>query len=366
MNRTVRVVVVDDSAFIRKALVRMIAKDPEIEVIAEGRDGAEGAQLVEKLRPDVVTLDVEMPRMNGLEALKAIMRTAPTPVIMVSSLTSEGARITLEALDLGAVDFVAKNIDQGAVQIAKLQAELIGKIKAASVARIRGAAAAAPAARAVGDSTVGSSPTPAPAFARPSTAAAAARKVALVAIGSSTGGPQALQRVLAALPATLPVGVVVVQHMPATFLEPFAKRLDGLTAIKVELAVDGALVEPGKALVAPGGAHCKILRRATGEPRVALDPNPADTLHRPSVDELMLSAAKAFPGAALGVILTGMGSDGTLGMQAIKRGGGATLAQDAETCVVYGMPKSAFEAGAVDKQLGLDAIAAEIVARARA
>ncbi|MCA9772788.1 MAG: chemotaxis response regulator protein-glutamate methylesterase [Myxococcales bacterium] len=363
MESRIRVLVVDDSAFMRKAICRMLGKDRAIEVVGEGRDGAEAVELVAKLRPDVVTMDVEMPKMKGLEALRAIMAVSPTPVIMVSSLTNEGARVTLDALDAGAIDFVAKNIEGGAAEIAKIQSTLVGKIKTAAMARVGGAWEDEPALAlhaVAGSSTstrIGPRPVEGPA------ARSVGQRPSVVVIGSSTGGPKALQEVLVTLPKDLPVAIVAVQHMPTNFLPHFAERLNGLCAVNVRLAEDGDRLAAGTVLIAPGDMHCRVVRDSGGAAVIHLDPQPAEALHRPSVDELMLSAAKACPGEVLGVILTGMGADGTKGMVAIKKSGGTTLGQDAATSVVYGMPRSAYEAGAVDEQVPIHRMAAMIVER---
>jgi two-component system chemotaxis response regulator CheB len=349
MNKT-RVLVVDDSAFMRRTLPGLLADDPSIVVVGTAADGEEGVRLVKELRPDVVTMDVLMPVMDGLTALKHIMAEAPTPVVMVSSVTSEGAQATLEALSLGAVDFVTKPSGPVSLDIAVMQRELLRKIKLAAgvdVTRQRFA-----------DLLKGmkvdrlSRPTaPAP--------RAGARDKRLVAIGCSTGGPAALQVLLPNLPGDLGASVLIVQHIAAGFTRPLAARLDGLSAITVCEAEDDMPVTPGVALISPADVHMTVARRG-GVLRVRLGEEPAGTAHRPSVDVLFRSIAACCAAEACGVILTGMGDDGALGMRDMHDNGAWTLAQDEASSVIYGMPRRALELGGVSLSLALEDMAAEI------
>jgi two-component system chemotaxis response regulator CheB len=341
----VNVLIVDDSAFMRNALTSMLASDPEIRVIATARDGVEAVDKVVQHRPDVVTMDVEMPRMDGLEALRVIMDKHPVPVIMVSSLTTEGAKETLQALELGAVDFIPKNLSELSINIVKIKQVLIEKVK--EIAK-RGAVrrrARPPSERA----------TP---LAMP-TRTTGERRIGLVVIGSSTGGPRALQDLIPMLPKEFPVPIVIAQHMPPNFTAPFAERLNQLSQITVKEAAEGDALRPGAAFIAPGGGHMKLLRK-TIDVVVSISQN-GEFIYRPSVDHLATSVADLFPGRALGVILTGMGNDGAAGLAAMKKTGCRIFAQNEETCVVFGMPKAVVEAGIADKVLPIEDMAGEII-----
>jgi two-component system chemotaxis response regulator CheB len=341
----IRVLVVDDSAFVRRGLAEILARDPAIELADTASDGLEALAKVRALRPDVVTLDVLMPRLDGLKVLAGIMRDRPTRVIMLSSLTQEGAEVTLQALDLGAADFVDKTSLTDAREAKRLGGELLAKIHA--VAAIDPRRLGPRAAAAAGDPDGG--------------AAAGPGGADLVVIGASTGGPPALQRVIPALPGDLPAGVVVVQHIPAWFTRPLAARLDKASALAVREAAEGDLVRPGVVLVAPGGSHLGFEQRGEAV-AVRLGPDPADTPHRPSVDVTMRSAAAVYGARAAGVLLTGMGTDGAWGMWAIRARGGHAIAESEETAVVYGMPRAAVELGAADEVVPLDAVAGRIAA----
>lgn len=340
----IRVLVIDDSAFVRQALSRMLGAAADIEVVGTAVDGKDGLEKVLALRPDVVTLDVKMPRMGGLEALKQIMSECPVPVLLLSSLTSEGADVTLRGLELGAMDFVDKSSVQGHMNLLSLADELQAKVRAlASVPRSRlGSAPTAPRSPAL---------LPAP----------HERAVEVVVIGTSTGGPPALQAIIPRLPEGLASAVLVVQHMPVGFTRSLAERLDARSDLSVREAVDGDPVLPGQVLIAPAGQHMKVRKRG-GQVRIWLDDEPRAALHRPSVDVLMTSVAKAYGPRVLGVVLTGMGSDGVEGLRAIKEAGGRTFAESEETCVIYGMPKAAVEAGVVGQSIPLTRMADEILA----
>jgi two-component system chemotaxis response regulator CheB len=337
----IKVLVVDDSAFMRKALSSMLEKDPGIQVVATARDGEEGLELIRRHNPDVVTLDIEMPRMDGLTALRHIMMETPRPVLMVSSLTTEGGESTLKALDLGAVDYIPKQLSKVSLDIVKIEHELLSKVKAIAGRKLRPAARARPAAK--------PEPAPKPAPTRPSGPV----KRDIVAIGVSTGGPPAVQKALAKLPANFPAGIVIAQHMPKAFTGPFAKRLDGVSKIKVREAVDGDQLKPGTALVAPGGSHL-ILEQRTSRIDVKVSSEPRDALYKPSANVLISSAADAVGRRGLGVILTGMGNDGLDGVRLLKKKGGRALAQSDATCVVYGMPKAIVDAGLADDVVDID------------
>lgn len=347
-TRLVRVLVVDDSSFMRLALTRILQSDPALEVVGCAHDGQQALDMTVQLDPDVITMDVAMPRMNGLEALRILMANAPRPVIMVSAMTQEGARMTLDALDYGAFDYIPKSLGTRALDISHIRRDLVGKVKAAASthSRTRCARLGIKAAPREERANRGES------FVTPS----------VICIGSSTGGPRALQQILPALPARLPVGIVVVQHMPPGFTRPFADRLNALCRVHVKEAEADDTVDPGTILVAPAGWHLTLYRRAHSSYAVRLTKTPADLLHVPSVDVLMLSAAEVVRERAMGVVLTGMGSDGSAGMKAIRAAGGYTIAQDEETSAVYGMPRACVEAGAVQRLLPLPAISGEIVA----
>jgi len=362
----IKVVVVDDSAFMRKAISTMLAKDPEIDVVATARDGEEGLELIRKHDPDVVTLDIEMPRMDGLTCLRHIMMEMPRPVLMVSSLTNEGAEATLKALDLGAVDFIPKQLSKVSLDIVKIEASLISKVKIVASRKLMhsrprpSAYVRTPVAPPV------SAPSSASSFAR-----AAARpapvintggtpKRDVVVIGVSTGGPPAVQKVLSALPANFPASIVIAQHMPQAFTGPFAKRLDGLCQISVKEAETGDRLKPGCAFIAPGGKHL-LLKQQVSRVDLQISTEPASALYKPSANVLIGSAADAVGRRALGVILTGMGNDGMEGIRALKQKGGRALAQSDATCVVYGMPKAIVDAGLSDEIVDIDDMAQAIM-----
>lgn len=351
-----RVLVVDDSAFMRKAISLMLESDPEIEVVGMASNGEDGIELNQKLKPDVITLDIEMPRMDGLTALRRIMNENPTPVMMISSLTTEGAEATLEALSLGAVDFIPKQLSFVALDIVKIKEELLAKIKHIAQHKPRFSKNMAGAIRAT-------APKPKPVTISTSSSGApkkVLKKFNIVAIGTSTGGPPALQAVLPLLPKNFPVPVMVVQHMPATFTKSLAERLDGISNVHVKEAEHGEKLQAGVAYIAPGGKHMLVKGRS-GNAEIALSDEPRDTLHRPAVNVMVKSVADAFGSAVLGVIMTGMGNDGLEGIRQVKKNGGMAFAQNMETCVVYGMPRAIVDDGLADKVIPIDNMAAEIV-----
>ena len=368
----ITVLVVDDSAFIRNAFSQMLRSDPEIEVVGTARDGEDAIEMTRKLNPDVLTMDIEMPRRDGLSALKVIMETMPRPVIMVSTLTSDGAEATLKAMEAGAVDFIPK-FEQGksAINLQHMQIELCSKVKA--VARSRRfrrripAPASAPAGRTApiprpSTVTPASAPVAASVPSGPVTLPRGARLVRdCVSIGVSTGGPPAVQKVLSALPADFPAFILIAQHMPGTFTGPFAKRLDGVSKINVKEAEDGERPKPGWAYVAPGGLHMSVEGRSS-MPYLAISTEPASALYKPSANVLMESSGRMFGSRVLGVMMTGMGSDGCEGAKVLKEKGGYLLAQNEASCVVYGMPKAVVDAGLADDVVELDRLAEAIVA----
>lgn len=344
----IKVVVVDDSAFMRKAISTMLAKDPEIEVVGTGRNGEEGLEIIRKTDPDVVTLDIEMPVMDGLSALRRIMMEMPRPVLMVSSLTVEGAEATLKAMELGAVDFIPKQLSKVSLDIIKIERDLVNKVKSVARSKMRPAAPRAATA-------------PAPKSTASVRPAGGKVRRDVVAIGVSTGGPPAVQKVLSQLPADFPASIVIAQHMPGAFTGPFAKRLDSVSNISVKEAETGDVLKPGHAFVAPGGMHV-VLDQKVSRVELIVTPEPADALYKPSANVLISSVADAVGRRGLSVILTGMGSDGMEGVSDLKGKGGRALAQSDSTCVVYGMPKAIVDKGLADEIVDIDDMAEAIMA----
>ncbi len=344
----IHVLVADASAFMRTALTRMIESDPDVRVVGTAQNGLEVLEKIYALDPDVITLDIEMPRLNGLDTLRRIMADSPRPVIMVSSLTQGGANTTLEALALGAFDYVPKQLSYVSLDIVKIKEDLIAKIKAAADQRRR-----RPNSRVM--------------VRVPSNGGQTLYPVtpSIIAIGISTGGPRALQLILPMLPADLPAGVVIVQHMPPGFTGPFANRLNGLCKISVREAKKGDLVERGVVLIAPAGQHLTVARRSSSQGLVQLSSQPDSTLHIPSVDVMMTSVAESFGSQAMGIIMTGMGSDGCDGMKAIASKSGVTVGQDEASCTVYGMPKSCAESGSLQTVVSLQEIPNQILRAVR-
>lgn len=346
----ITVLVVDDSAFMRKAISTMLDKDSEIKVIGTARDGQEGLEMVRKLNPDVVTMDIEMPKMDGLTALRHIMMEAPRPVLMVSSLTTEGAESTLKALELGAVDFIPKQLSKVSLDIVKIEKDLIARVKTVAARKMRHVAPA----RAV------TARTAAP-VRKPFVSPTGRPNRDVVAIGVSTGGPPVVQKILSSLPADFPAGIVIAQHMPAAFTGPFAKRLDGVSKLSVKEAETGDILKPGCVFVAPGGKHI-VLDQQISRVEIIVTEQPAEALYKPSANVLITSVAEAVGKRGLGVILTGMGNDGCEGIRALKARGGRALAQSDHTCVVYGMPKAIVDDNLADEIIDLDDMAESIVA----
>jgi len=339
--KKIKVLIVDDSAIVRKIFSEELAKYPDIEIVGAAPDPFVARDKIINLKPDVITLDVEMPRMDGLTFLRKLMKYYPLPTIIVSSLTPKGGKLTLEALDIGAVDVIAK--PGGSYSVGDMSAQLADKIRAAARARLIQAPA-----RTETDRTDMEAPR-----------ALAQTTNKIIAIGASTGGTETLKAVLTKLPHNSP-GVVIVQHMPANFTTAFAERLNGLCQITVKEAKDNDAVIPGTALLAPGNYHM-ILRRSGARYYVEVKTGPMVHHQRPAVDILFKSTARYAGANAIGVILTGMGADGAQGLKEMKDAGAGTIAQDEKSCVVFGMPKEAIKLGAVDRVLPLENIAAEIL-----
>jgi two-component system chemotaxis response regulator CheB len=332
------VLVVDDSALMRKLIAQMLERDSSIQVVGTAMDGAFALEKIGELKPDVVTLDLEMPRMNGTETLREVMRKHRVPVIVVSAHTTSGASATFKALSAGALDFVAKPADSGSAHMDEMAAELIAKIKGAAHGQIGAAPKLTGLRRAAKLPRAQAPPTK------------------VVAIGISTGGPNTLQYVLAQLPSDFPGTILIVQHMPEGFTEMFARRLHDTCAIDVKEARSGDLLLAGRALVCPGNQHMRVRKMPLG-PVVVLSDDERVNGHRPSVDVLFRSVAQEFGAQGIAVIMTGMGDDGADAMAAVKAAGGLTIAQSAESCVVFGMPKAAIERGHASRVVPLDALA---------
>ncbi|MBZ4672640.1 MAG: response regulator receiver modulated CheB methylesterase [Deferribacteraceae bacterium] len=345
----IRLLVVDDSAFMRKAIENMLQKAPDIQIVGFGRNGKEAVELAEKLRPDVITLDIEMPIMDGLEALSQIMSKCPTSVIMVSSLTSEGAEATIKALELGAVDFLTKDKSFASFGVMKLEDQIIDKIRQFATKKHFRIPTAKPK----------QSIQPKTTF-TPTAVKAGSGNKRIVAIGTSTGGPQSLQKVIPLLPSSLNKPVLVVQHMPPNFTASLANRLNTLSQLTVVEAQGKEKLEPNTVYIAKGGFHLKIKKIGTNY-YTDVTNEPSNMLHIPSVDIMVESVSENFGRDALGVIMTGMGSDGLKGLQKLKGLGGAVIAQNQETCVVYGMPRAVVEAGIADEVVPLESIANTII-----
>lgn len=341
-TQPVRVLVVDDSALMRKLIPQILATDDSIQVVGTAMDGNFGLKKIEELKPQVVTLDLEMPGMGGLDMLREIMRRHRLPVIVVSSHSTQGASVTLQALSLGAFDFVAKPTDV-ASRMQESGRELIAKIKAA--AQSRGLQIA--------------SDLPEPVRRRKVQSLAHRKATRIIAIGVSTGGPQSLQYVLSQLPPDFPGSIVVVQHMPEGFTEMFARRLNECSALTVKEAQSGDALHAGSVLICPGSRHLKVKRLPLGDVAVLSD-EPRVNGHRPSADVLFRSVAEEFGSRGVGVIMTGMGDDGAHALGLIKAAGGMTIAQSEQSCVVFGMPKAAIERGHAVRIVDLHSLASTL------
>ena len=354
MRKKIRVVVVDDSALVRSLLSEIINRQRDMECIGTANDPLVAREMIRELNPDVITLDVEMPRMDGIDFLGRLMRLRPMPVVMISTLTEQGAEVTLRALELGAVDFVAKPRVGVATGLSDLAGQIVDKIRVAAVAQVRRASARDPAASAV---TSGNSSTPAAGLlGRLST-----EKV--IFIGASTGGTEAIKEILVHMPADSPA-IVITQHMPAGFTTSFAARLNSLCQITVKEAVNGERILPGHAYIAPGGKQFHISRSGANYVAV-VDDSPPVNRHKPSVEVLFKSAAAMVGRNAYGVMLTGMGADGATAMREMKDAGSYNYVQDEASCIVFGMPREAIAHGAADEVLPLNQIAPALVARLR-
>ncbi len=344
--KKIRVLVVDDSALMRKMIPYILGSDPEIEVVGTAMDGLFALKKIEVLKPDVITLDINMPRMDGIDTLRHIVEDFGTPAIILSSLTNKDAELTLQALEIGAFDFVTKPQDAVSVHIQEIGVELIEKVKSAfanpqarfKLKKVR------------------------PATVKKKTEPLFLRNPAdrVLAIGVSTGGPNALSYLLPQIPADFPAAILIVQHMPPGFTKMFAMRLDSTCAIEVKEAADGDIVLPGRALIAPGDYHLKVKRMPQGT-IVVLSKSPPVSSHRPSADVLFRSVAAEYGSSATGLIMSGMGSDGAEGIGEIMVQGGLTVAQDERTCVVFGMPKAAIEMNHIGKVLSLDSMAGFLI-----
>jgi two-component system chemotaxis response regulator CheB len=338
MNEMTRVLVVDDSAYVRKVLGQLLSRSGNIQVVGTAREGNEALELVEELRPDVVTCDLVMPELDGVGFVRTQMSRRPVPIVIVS-VANESGELVLSALDAGAVDFVQKPTALATDRLLEIGQELVEKVKAAAGAHARSPAAL-------------ESSTPA--------AIKAKGDVDLIVIGISTGGPQALKALIPRLPATLSVPVAIVLHMPVGYTQLYAEKLDETCAVRVREAGDQELLEPGTVYIAPAGRHLTV-ERDGGRARTRLDVRPLDTLYRPSVDVLFQSAANVFGSRVLGVVMTGMGSDGREGAAWIKAKGGKVFTETEDSCVVYGMPRSVVEAGLSDGSYDLGRMADAIL-----
>jgi two-component system chemotaxis response regulator CheB len=339
MTSPIRVLVVDDSALMRKLIPQILESDASIQVVGTAMDGNFGLKKIEEVNPQVVTLDLDMPGMGGLDMLKEIMLRHPVPVIVVSAHSTQGASVSLQALSMGAFDFVAKPIDVSA-NMPEIARELIAKIKAAAQSR----------------RVTMASPLEAQKQLQKKAPQAQNQATRIVAIGISTGGPQALQYLLPQLPKNFPGSIVIVQHMPVGFTEMFSRRLEDICSITVKEAQSGDLLLAGRALICPGNRHLKVKRLPMGDVAV-LNDEPRVNGHRPSVDVLFKSVAEEFGDKSIAALMTGMGEDGAHGLGMVKAAGGMTIAQSEESCVVFGMPKAAIERGYALRVLPLDALA---------
>lgn len=338
----IRALVVDDSAYNRQTIKSMLEKDPDIEVMGVASDGVDAISKTLKYEPDIITLDFEMPEMDGFTFLRWLMNERPTPVIMVSSYSNKN--MAIKALEYGAVDFISKPTRRASKDLKNIAKDLLAKVRAAMNTNMEMVAR---------NVQYLSDEVPEPLVDKH------VSPYDLVAIGSSTGGPAALQIILTQIPSDLPAGIVICQHMPKGFTAPLAKRLDGLCKISVKEASDGDVIRNGYALICPGGCHMEIKRKGKSAAVKLFEATEKDK-YTPSVDRLMTSAANAYKQRTFGLILTGMGNDGTMGMSDIRSAGGYTVAESEESAIVYGMPQEAIKAGAVEKIISVDSIASEV------
>ena len=334
MTGLIRVLVVDDSAFVRKVVTQMLSRSPFIDVVGAAHDGAEALEMVDRLRPDVVTLDLVMPVMDGLEFLRRQMAIRPIPVV-VCSISHESGAAALEAFEVGAVEFIQKPTALATDRVFEIADELVLKVKAAAAVHLAGAPR----------SQEPQAPDGAPKLTSPLSASQAD----IVVIGVSTGGPQALREVIPRFPASFPVPIAVVLHMPIGYTEMYAQRLNEISQLEVVEAKDGDRIRPGAMFLAPAGRHLTMRRNGDGTVRAQLDLRPADTPHRPAVDVLFRSAADVFGARVLGVVMTGMGNDGVVGAAHVKANGGRIVTEAESSCIVYGMPRAVVEACVSDR-----------------
>jgi two-component system chemotaxis response regulator CheB len=345
MDRVLRVVVVDDSAYVRKVVREILSRSPFVEVVGTARDGREALDVVERLDPDVVTCDLIMPELDGVGFVREQMQRRPVPIIIMS-IANETAEAALTALDLGAIDFVQKPTALASEKIFEVSSELIEKVKAAGNIALNRMPVSTP-----------SQTTPAR---EPGPRIAGSHAVDMVVIGISTGGPQALKRLIPELPADFPVPIAMVMHMPVGYTEMYAAKLNELSPLEVREAAEGDEIKPGRVFLGPAGRHLRLVRESNGKVVVHLDAKPFDSLHRPSVDVLFQSAAEVYGSRLLGVVMTGMGSDGKEGSAWIKSQGGLVFTEAESSCVVYGMPSAVMEAGLSDRSIALEDMARAI------
>jgi len=344
---TIRVLIVDDSRFFQRRVKEMLETNSRISVIGFADDGKEAIQKVTELSPDVITMDIEMPVMDGITAVKEIMALKPTPILMFSSLTTEGAQATLDALDVGAIDFIPKNFDDIANNRENVKHELCTKVIAVAKVNVLSGNARQSAVDSINKDEIGNR------------SAKNKKACKLVAIGTSTGGPVALQKILSHLPENFPLPIILIQHMPGSFTPAFAKRLDSLCDIHIKEATSGDKLESGTAYLAPGG--CQMLISEGGV--IVVTDFDEKELYNPCVDKTLLSAGKVFPGEILAIILTGMGADGCEGSKNLKLNGCEVWAQDEKSCVVFGMPGAIVEEGLADSILSIDNISEKLMSK---
>ena len=342
MAEIIRVLVIDDSAFVRKVLRQMLSRSPFLEVVGAARDGAEALEMVEQLNPDVVTLDLNMPRGDGLTFLRTQMAKRALPIIVVSMASKDGQQV-IDALEAGAVDVIQKPTGLASDKLLEIGEDLVSKVKIAASARVK-----KPNTESEQESTL-------------EKITSQHSNIDIVLIGISTGGPQALKYLIPRLPKTLPVPIAIVLHMPHGYTELFARSLNDVSELDVREAHEGVVLAPGQVLLAPAGYHMTFVRQANGTVVTHFDVTPMDTPHRPAADVLFQSAAEIYGERTLAIVMTGMGSDGTKGAAWIKARGGRVLAEAEESCIVYGMPRSVVEAGLCDKSVPLARMARTIV-----